>query len=1023
MDCGTFNMGEQRKKPVAWEDKEKELAFSWTNYEERVRHMRMLIPPETRSILDFGAGVMFLRKLLPENMSYYPVDYKRRFDETIVCDFNKKEFPEKKADAAFCSGILEYIEDLEWFAAQLTQRVETVILSYSILEAFPNIEERRETGWVNDFTTEKLIAIFMRHGFYVSEWDHVYPHQPLLKLKKITPDSLSDNYFCTGCGACVNICPHNALIMGQDEYGYYRPKLLEEKCADCGICIRSCPTLFPNYQNERQPACYAVAMKDDLRLKCSSGGIFPALAEWTLENGGAVCGAAWTKDFHVEHRLAYHASDLPALYHSKYAQSNMGTIFREIERALDQGRKVLFSACPCQVAGLYAYLKQDYENLFTIDLICTQSPSSEFFRKYLTEAYGAQRVSDYIFRTKENGWSTHYHRILFQDGTEILQGIDDDIYQQAYHPRLMMPRHCEECRFCGFPRQGDISIGDYHEIDQHDSTLNDKKGLSVLLVNNQKGRFLEGILKERALTFAETPLDWTVRHNRVRREGFDAHICRDTFYDLIRDHSFKAAAEAGLYWKRDVGIFGCWSERNYGSELTYYALYRVVRNLGYSVLLFERPMDAPWHGSGDLELFRRDPTLPGDVAGKFAKKRDMRALNERCESFMLGSDQLWPFYNSVEFGEVSYLDFIHDNKKKIAFATSFGRDRWFGDELHRAEYSHNLRRFEKISVREQSGVALCKNLFGVEADWVLDPIFLCPREDYDRLANQSSMGEGAYIGAYILDVTPEKQDALRYVSERLNLKLEIIPDAKDPKTEQWRFPVHNDACVEDFLKMFRDCRFVVTDSFHGMCMSIVFHKPFIAIMNKERGVERFLGYGEFLCLTDRIVFTPSEIWSEDNERLFSPLDYEDVDRRIAQERERSIKWLRNALSGSNEKGAMSDFDVATRKIDCLAEWTENQLAAAADGVTDLAQNLYAAARDDRMQLQRQLEEWRMESAAYKKQMLLCMKRIETELLQLRARETEFEQTLYDRQKRDRAELEDYIRILEEDLNHRIDQEE
>ena len=574
-------------KKLTWEDRESEEGFNWRQYEGRVRHMRALLEPGTKSVLDFGAGMMFLKKLLPPEVKYYPVDMKKRFGETIVCDLNKKQFPDVHADMGFCSGILEYLEDIDWFAGKLYEHTDGVVLSYSILEAFPDISYRRSRGWVSDLTTEELIACFVRNGFFVTGWDHAYPHQPLLVLKKLRPAALQDNFFCSGCGACAGICP----------------------------------TIHPLRVNRAEPACFAAAMSDAERRDSSSGGVFPVLAKQFLREGGAVCGAAWTEEFAVRHVLVEREEDLDGLRHSKYVQSDMDGAYRQVRDCLQAGRKVLFTGCPCQVAGLYAYLGGDSEGLYTIDLICADSPSVKFFQKYLAETFGEGEVEQYTFRDKENGWDTNTHRVRLKDGRELVRQIQDDIYQQAFHPRLMMPRHCEECRYCGFPRPGDITIGDFHEIWQHDDSLNDGKGLSCVLVNSEKGGQLLDRLRPSSKVLEETPLEWVTLHNRVRRQGFDAHVCRDTFYDLIRDHSFKAAADASLYWKRDVGIFGCWSERNYGSEVTYVALHRVVRSLGYSAVLFERPMDAQWHGSGNLELFRKDPTLPGDVAAPFPTKQ------------------------------------------------------------------------------------------------------------------------------------------------------------------------------------------------------------------------------------------------------------------------------------------------------------------------------------------------------------------------------------------------------------------
>ena len=896
--------------------------------EERIRRMRMLIPEGTAHILDFSPDETFLSALLSSAICYNSVKWKEQEKDSNSCCLELEQFENPVNVVAFCSGILEFIQDLDLFVEQLSHHVDTVILSYSACEYVPEKEDRVAHGWVNDLTTAQLLDIFAKHGFYVSEWDRSIPTCLLWRMRKIQPERLSDNYFCSGCGACANICPTGALSMGTDTYGYYVPLLDKKKCICCRQCIEKCPTIHVQDRNTAQPTCYAVAMNDLDRVGSSSGGIFPALSRWVLQNKGVVCGAAWTEKFGVRHIVIDQMEDLSKLCHSKYLQSNMGMVYREIESYVKQGRLTLFSACPCQIAGLYAYLGQEYDNLYTIDLLCADSPSTKFFQKYLKETFGEDEVESYTFRDKTLGWPTYTIHVILKNGKELVRTIEDDLYQQAFHPRLMMPSHCEECRYCGFPRQGDITIGDFHGIFRYDDTLDDKKGLSVLLVNNDKGVQLRHVLERRdqhATVIVETPLNWVIEENRVQRKGFDAHICRDTFYDLIRDHSFRDAVLSSLQWKRDVGILGCWSERNYGSELTYVALHNVVRMLGYSALLFERPMDAQWHGSGNLELFRRDPLLPGDVAAPFPSKRDMRVLNDRCKAFIVGSDQMWPHYNNIAFGEVSYLDFIHSDKQIIAYATSYGGDSWLGDELYREENSYYLSRFDAVSTREKSGADLSEAQFGVKAEWTLDPVFICDQSIYRRLADQSAFGHGKYVGAYILDVTPEKEKALHYISDKLGLPVEIITDAKNPRYDSWSMQVNRDIYVEDWLKMFQNCEYMVTDSFHGMCLALVFNKPFVAIVNRERGASRFMEYGRRLGILDCIVQSPEQIWTN-TQNLPKP-DYDQINRELERWKVDSLNWLKKALAIKKEYRGMSGFDVAAKRIEQMQVQTERMIQA------------------------------------------------------------------------------------------------
>ena len=194
------------------------------------------------------------------------------------------------------------------------------------------------------------------------------------------------NLLCTGCGACVNICRENAISYKEniEEDGSLIAQINQEKCVDCGLCRSVCPQLNTSLNdNWKDPECYAVMADDDIRTKSSSGGAFTILSNYVLEQNGVVCGAAWGEEFEVHHIIVTKKSELPLLRRSKYVQSRIEYVYRELKKYLECGKKVLFVGCPCQVAGLKSYLKAKYQNLITVDLYCNYTPYPVVMRKYL----------------------------------------------------------------------------------------------------------------------------------------------------------------------------------------------------------------------------------------------------------------------------------------------------------------------------------------------------------------------------------------------------------------------------------------------------------------------------------------------------------------------------------------------------------------------------------------------------------------------------------------------------------------
>ena len=292
---------------------------------------------------------------------------------------------------------------------------------------------------------------------------------------------------CTGCSACSNVCPQNAISMMLSSDGFNIPVIDENTCVNCGMCVRYCPiasTIHNDNYSEKQITAYAAHINNDsLRLQSSSGGFFSAVAEYILEQGGIVFGAAWDENLNVRHIGAENPAELQLLMSSKYQQSIIGDTYKQIAAILaNSDRKVLFTGTPCQVAAMKNF--SDSENLLTIDLVCHGVPSKTVFEEYIRYIAKGQKVQSYTFRDKSTGWS-NYKVKMHMEGKQTYECITrDDPFFHGFICDLYSNLPCYNCKFCSIPRTGDITMGDFWKIP---AELMDEKGVSVLLANNKKG--------------------------------------------------------------------------------------------------------------------------------------------------------------------------------------------------------------------------------------------------------------------------------------------------------------------------------------------------------------------------------------------------------------------------------------------------------------------------------------------------------------------------------------------------------
>lgn len=303
---------------------------------------------------------------------------------------------------------------------------------------------------------------------------------------------------CSGCSACYNTCPTNAICMKPDEEGFLYPVIDQALCVDCNNCVNVCPlTQDGNYKNENIPVILVAKHKsEEVLMMSTSGGIFTAISDAILGEGGVVYGAEYDNEFHVLHKRAENYEQRNSMRISKYVQSNMGEIFQEVEKDLVDNKKVLFTGTPCQIAGLKAFIGHSSlaDNLYLCDLICHSIPSPlvwEDYKTLLEKEYGG-RLTSVKFRTKEIDWSRESSKKAFLFTTSQSEQVHNDtrFYKLFFEEKTIMRPSCEKCRFTDIHRASDITIADYWGIEKYAPEWMDKKGVSIILINNEKGEEL-----------------------------------------------------------------------------------------------------------------------------------------------------------------------------------------------------------------------------------------------------------------------------------------------------------------------------------------------------------------------------------------------------------------------------------------------------------------------------------------------------------------------------------------------------
>ena len=595
-----------------------------------------------------------------------------------------------------------------------------------------------------------------------------------------------------------------------------------------------------------------------------------------IERGGVVCGAT-LDGFVVKHIIVDKVEDLRKLQGSKYVQSDLGNSFVEIKKLLKSGRQVLFIGTPCQVAGLKNFVHGLDSNLLAIDFICHGVPSPGVLRRYVEEL--RQRYPTAVtmsFRDKVKGWNPHHAIALYDENARSVfrESGQYNAYIRGFLKNVFCRRSCSQCPFTTKERVGDITLGDYWGIKKIAPKLNSSKGVSLTVVHTEKGKALFDALKEKLELSHEIPYDFAVANQAQLRKPSKISVHRKKFFQWMRDgRSIEYFLERAMF---PVGILNFHFANSFGAVLVAYSLQKVIGSFGYKTqnINFVVPRAEVPSFIDFREKYLSISKTPLDAT-------KLKSNNLFWKRVVVGSDQVWRMFNT----DVYMCAWASGNKSLISYAASFGKKNYVG-KLPKERAKTLLGRFDFISVREDSGVNICKNDFGVEAVHVIDPTMLLPVKNYDAL----------------IDPTAVKPPDKPYVCLAfINIKTDVIGDNNLFGDFRDNYVLWNALRDEDgvtremstWLTSIRDADYIITDSFHVTAFSILFNKQFVSIV-KSNGLARIPS------LLNQCGIPLTRIYGDIKDislkSFEEKIDYDIVNKMVAKEREKGRLFIKMALA-------------------------------------------------------------------------------------------------------------------------------
>ncbi len=709
-------------------------------------------------------------------------------------------------------------------------------------------------------------------------------------MKKITEN-------CSVCTACVSKCPKSAINISKKVYNEIK---VNNKCVDCNICKNNCPG---NKTKERNKPVFKVArVKSSTNInKSTSGGLFGEIARYVLKHSGIVYGAVFSDDFHsVKHTRCTNSDDLNKILKSKYVRSNMNNNFLLAEKDLKKGKTVLFSGTPCQIAGLKCFLKKDYSNLITVDIICRGTPSEKIWSKYLTslEIKFQSKAKCVDFRYYNENDPTKGFLVEFKNGKVYNEALYDTTYGKAFLTGLINYPSCGNCQFKAFKNYSDITLCDAWGYENSEY----KHKNSLVMLNTSNGKTIYNKIKNKLIEFDDFDIEKLLNSNYPILYPTYNHYNRNKIEKLSNNInnqlSYWQQEKNGLKKDKDgVGIINFHYENyNYGANLIAYSLSEAVKKVGYNPYIIDFD---PFKEFNPLERYRTIEFLNFrkkylNMTPRFRNKDELNILTDYLDMYITGSDQVWRKQITGANIETYFLDFAK-GKNKISYAASFGTNDFEGNEEETEDCKVLLKSFYNISVREEEGQKILSNRFGQESTLVLDPTLLLKKEEYEKLITETYDEKIDVAVYFVMDhentILNDKNFARLFPKKKIvNIKgnIETLGTTTIFKYNS----------ISKWLDGIRKCEYLVTDSYHGVIFGTIFHKKIICIGKKSKALSRFKTlFNNLKGNLESIIFSSlNSVKSTE-----TAINYEEIDANIEKLRERSFAFLQNSLGPNKVK--------------------------------------------------------------------------------------------------------------------------
>lgn len=373
---------------------------------------------------------------------------------------------------------------------------------------------------------------------------------------------LCDDIDCSGCTACFSACKKGAILLEEDKKGFIHPYINQNQCIKCGMCVKACPILDTSQYLPTTQSGFACWSKDsECRKNSSSGGLFTEIAKYVLDSKGYVVGAALGKELHVEHIIIDSIKDLHRLTGSKYVQSDTTGVYNKVEALLKSDNKpvVLFSGTPCQVDALRHVLKKEYDNLYTLDVVCHGVPSPKMWRDYIewVSRRNKSKLVDYKFRWKKVSWTFYHSRMIFSNGKNIYNDWFRDPWLRLFLSNKGLRSSCYNCKYANMNRVADITLADFWGYQsQNKSDKKSDKGISLVICNTQQGQRLFDGIKDKIFFFSRD-ISIISKSQRSLSKPWDKPQGTDSFWSDYCTHSFDKFLEIHYSVAKpcDVGAF------------------------------------------------------------------------------------------------------------------------------------------------------------------------------------------------------------------------------------------------------------------------------------------------------------------------------------------------------------------------------------------------------------------------------------------------------------------------------------